>query len=569
MWYNMELNKKKIDYEGLLKKILIITMVASLLLIVVGPLLKLFETAFFKDGSFIGFDNFSKYLSDEGTKNSLTNTLYISTVTTVITLVLAFSYAYSLSRSNMRFKSIFKFLALLPIFAPTMMYGMSLVYIFGNKGLFTVLTGINIDIYGPLGIILSEIIYTFPQAFLILYVALRFSDNRLYEAGEALGASNLKKFWNVTLPSVKYAVISATFVIFTLSFTDFGAPKVVGGNYSVLALDVFKQVVGQQDMSMGATVGILLLIPTVLSFVIDKIANKKEQEMTISAKSTAYVIKKNTARDVICQSYCIIVALVFAAIIFMVFFSSIVKLWPYDFTLTLEHYKMESSIESGLESFKNSLIVAFLSALLGTMYTFVNAYLIEKVRDFKFLRRVAELISMIPMAVPGLVIGLSYIFFFNSKENPFNFIYGTIWILVLSNIFHFYSVPFLTSTTSLKKLDRELEWVGESLKVPFYKIIGKVTVPLSIEAILENFMYFFTNSMVTISAVIFLYTPAIKLSTVTVVNLDDSGATSEAASLASLIIITNLIVRFIYEMVVKYIGKRKERLQGGFENEVM
>ena len=290
---------------------------------------------------------------------------------------------------------------------------------------------------------------------MVLLVSFSYADNRLYEAADVMGTSTLKKFATITLPGVKYGLISSVFIAFTLSFTDFGAPKVVGGNYNVLATDIYKQVVGQQNFTMGAVVGIILMIPAILSFIVDRMTQSKNQG-TVTSKSVDFRIRPNRKRDTAFLLYCIIINLGIFMIIGSVFFASV--------------------------------------------FVFINAYLIEKTRKAKLIRQGAYFLSLIPLAFPGLAIGISFIFFFNVKGNPLNFIYGTMWILIFANLVHFYSVPFVTATSSLKKLDKEFEIVSESMKIPFYKTFFKVTVPMCVPAILEIFIYFFVNSMVTVSA---------------------------------------------------------------------
>ena len=199
-------------------------------------------TSFYdKDGAFIGVANFSKYFTTPTLVQSLQNTVWVSGATTIIAVTLAFAYAYAIARTNVFGKRVFQYVALLPLFAPTMMHGIALTYLFGNqglvtKGMFGLFEGIQIPLYGPVGIVMAEVMYTFPQAFLILLIAFQGSDYRLYEASNMLGASKTKQFLTVTLPSVKYGLISAMFVVFTLSFTDFGAPKLLVGNIMYLLL---------------------------------------------------------------------------------------------------------------------------------------------------------------------------------------------------------------------------------------------------------------------------------------------------------------------------------------------
>jgi ABC-type Fe3+ transport system, permease component len=183
-----------------------------------------------------------------------------------------------------------------------------------------------------------------------------------------------------------------------------------------------------------------------------------------------------------------------------------------------------------------------------------------------WLRQATYAMSLLPMALPGIVIGLSYAFFFNkltfdipiigTVENPFNWIYGTMVIIILANVFHYYSVPFITATAALKKLDNEFELVSESMAVPFYKTFFSVSVPISILAIMEIMMYYFVTAMVTVSAVIFLYTSETKLSSVAIVSMEDNGDIASAAAMSMLIILTNIVVRIIYELSTRVIRKK-------------
>ncbi|WP_338627111.1 putative 2-aminoethylphosphonate ABC transporter permease subunit [Clostridium baratii] len=548
------------DYEELLKKILIIIMVTLLVVFILIPVtMLLFTLTKDKSGNYIGFKNVIEYLTSLGFRLSLKNSLFISSISTIISIILAFLYAHGITRTNIKLKGIYHSLALLPIFAPTMLYGIALIYLFGNKGFVTMNLGTNLELYGPFGIIISEIIYTFPQCFLILYMALKNTDNRLYEAAETLGTSKIKQFFYVTLPGIKYSLISAIFVAFTLSFTDFGAPKIVGGSFNVLATDIYKQVVGQNNIPMGATVGMILIIPSLISFIIDRITNNKVKNSTANGELSPFKIKENKLRDGLFFIFNSLIALAFLIMIIVVFLAAFIKIWPYDLSLTLDHFNLNTGSSDGFRSYLNSIIVALLTAIIGTIITFINSYLIEKVKEFKILRNISYFLSIVPLSLPGLVIGISYIVFFNNPNNPFNFLYGTVAIVVIGNIIHFYSVPFISSTSNLKKLSNNFEEAAKTLNIPFYKTILKVTIPMSLEGILENFMYFFTNSMVTISAVVFLYSPKFMLATISIVNLDDAGNTAGAAALASLIILTNIIARIIYECLIKLIRKNKEK----------
>ncbi|MGE5703586.1 MAG: putative 2-aminoethylphosphonate ABC transporter permease subunit [Clostridia bacterium] len=558
--------RQKMGRDEWLQKILIAAMVITLFVSVMLPLGDLFSKVFIDEtGHFIGLSNLVHYFSTPALTVSFTNTLYISMVTTVISVTFAFLYAFALTRTAIRGKGFFRYVALLPLFAPTMMHGIALTYLFGNQGLVTngffgLFEGIKIELYGPVGIIISEVIYTFPQAYLILAASLMFADYNLYEAAETLGASKTRKFLTVTLPNVKYGLVSAIFVCFTMSFTDFGAPKVVGGQYNVLATDVYKHVIGQQNMTMGATVGLILILPAILAFIVDRIVERK-QNSSITAKSKPYKISPHKMRDRLYFAYCSLVSAAIFALLITVVFASMVKVWPYDLSLSLNHFDFSMVAGEGMEPYWNSLTVAFYSAVIGTVITFMYAYLIEKSRFMKGIRLIGYFLSILPLALPGLVIGLAYIFFFNNPANPLNWMYGTIAILILANLVHFYSVPFITATSALKKLDREFELASESMGVPFYKTFLRVTVPMSLPAILEIAVYYFINAMVTISAVVFLYSADFKLASVAIVNMDDAGDVAPAAAMSVLIVLTNIVIRIVYELVTRRLRKRTEAWQ--------
>lgn len=549
---------KKARTQNSIQLLLLLISVVLLVILVVFPLLSLFSKAFQEqDGSFAGIQNFITYFTSPNLVSSLYNTLFVSGITALIAVFLASLYAYALTRTGVRGKNFFRFTAMLPLFAPTMMLAIGLIYLMGNKGLLTGL-GIILPLYGPFGIIVAEVIYTFPQAVMILMVSLSFADNRLYEAADAMGTSSLRKFTTITFPSIRYGLVSSFFVAFTLSFTDFGAPKVVGGNYNVLAKDIYKHVVGSQNFNMGAVAGILLMTPAILSFAADRILQSKHSG-TVNAKTVNYVIPKSKSRDILFTGYCVLINVVILGLMGTVLLASLVKIWPYDMSLTLQHFFFSSPATGGSGVFLNSIIVSVITAILGTCFVFMNAYLIEKVQGYKNLRRTISLLSIIPLAMPGLALGIAYIFFFSNSSNPLKFFYGTMWILVLSNLIHFYSVPFVTASSALKKLDKEFETVSESMRVPFYKTIFRVTIPMSMDAILEILLYFFVNSMVTISAVVFLYPANFKLAAIAIVNMEDAGDIAPAAALSVLLIITNILVRIAYEGAVKIIQNKKRK----------
>ena len=552
-------NKRRIS-DSKIQKCFLVFLVIALLVFILFPLISLLKNAFMDtSGSFVGISNFSKYIENPTLIASFKNSIFVSTISSLISLCLAFIYSYAITRTNIRFKNFFKTMGIFPLFAPAMLYGISLIYLFGNKGIFTII-GIEVPLYGPLGIIICQILFTFPQAFLILSVALSMADYRLYEAADSLGASEFKKFFKITIPGIKYSLVSSFFVSFILAFTDFGAAKIVGGNYNVLATDIYKQVVGQFNIPMGATVSMVMLIPVLIAFTVDKIASKK-QGMTITAKSMPYKIKENKFRDRVFLIACSFITLLIFILIFVSVIGSVIKLWPYDLSFTMEHYTFKGISGNGIKTYLSSLKISILTAIFGTIFVFFSAYMIEKVDKFPRMRQISYFLSMIPMALPGLALGISYITFFNSASNPLNFLYGSTTIMVIANIVHFYSVCFITSNSSLKMLDREYELVAKSINIPFYKVFFYVTLPMSITSILEVAVYYFVNSMVTVSALIFLYIPQTQTASISILKLEEIGYIGPSAAMAVLVFLTNIIVKLLYELTTKKLKTKTQKWQ--------
>ncbi len=529
-------------------------MTAVLICLIILPIAVLFARSLYDtSGNYIGFLNFNKYLSTPSMSSTVTHSVYISSVTMVISTVLGYGYAYALTRTNIRGKRFFRYIALIPLFMPTMTHGIGLVYLLGNKGLMTML-GLSVELYGPFGIILSEVIYTFPQAYMMLYVSLSYSDGRLHEASETLGAGPVRRFFTVTLQDTKYTVVNTMFVCFTLAFTDFGAPKVLGGNYNVLATDIYKQVIGQFNIPMGAVVGSFLIIPALLSFMADRFTQSRNSG-TISSRATQLKIRKSGARDAFYFIFCSLIALGILMLLGIITFSAFIKNWPYNLNFVLTNFKFDLST-GGLKSFTDSLIMSAITAAAGTAFVFVYTYFIEKGRPAKALKTTGKLLSLLPMALPGLVIGLSYILFFNNPDNPVHFVYGTVVILVAANVVHFYSVPYVTAASALKKLDGEIETVSESMNVGGAKTFFRVTLPICMPAVAEIAMYYFVNSMVTISALVFIYSAKFPIASVAISNMEDAGNYAKAAAMSVLIIATNVLVRSLYELIIYKLRKR-------------
>ena len=508
-----------------------------------------------KDGDFIGLANYNLYLQEPALFQSLYNSLFVAICSTVIVVILAFLFSYALTRTCMPFIGFFKLVALIPPLSPSILAAIALVYWFGNQGVLK--EGLlGKSIYGPIGIIMASVYWTFPHALIILTTSLSLSDSRLYEAAEVLKTSKLRAFFTITIPGARYGIISTAFVIFTQVFTDFGVPKVIGGNYNVLATDIYKEVVGMQNFQMGAVISMVLLVPAMIAFFIDRYSRKKQISL-LTARSVVFKPKKHFKTDMIMLAFCSALALIIILMIGMAQYGAIVKFWPYNLNFTLKNYNFEVA-GLGWDSFYNSVRLAFYAAVFGTIIIFVGSYLIEKLRINEGTRNVVQFFALMPMAVPGLVLGLAYIFFFNAKDNPLNFIYATMIILVVNTIVHFYTVSHLTAITALKQMDKEFESVSLSLKIPIYKMFWRVTLPVCLPPIFDISIYLFVNAMTTVSGVIFLYSYDTTLASVSAIHLDEQGEVAKAAAMAMLIVYVSVAVRLTHTIITKKVLRKTQ-----------
>ncbi|PSL15816.1 iron(III) transport system permease protein [Marinobacterium halophilum] len=550
--------KRGLDTETWLQRLIVAAGVLFLLIALLMPLTTMLVKSLQNTaGEFIGLSNFVAYFSNAALTQSILNSLNIAIWTTVIVVSTAFVFAYALTRSGMVGKKGFRILTMLPLFAPSLLPALSMIYLFGNQGILKDWLPVD-SIYGPVGIVMGLSFWAFPHALMILITAFSNSDARLYEAAKSMKTPPWRVFLTVTLPSVRYGLINTIFVIFTLTITDFGVAKVIGGQYNVLATDIYKQVVGQQNFQMGAVVSVILLLPALVSFIVERRV-QRHQSAQLSSRAVPLQPQKSPLRDALLALFCTLVCGFLLLVVGMAVYASFITFWPYNMELSLNNYRFDMMDGGGWASYFNSLQMSAWTAVIGTAVIFLVAYMSEKIKPMPTARKLLQLLAMLPMAVPGIVLGLAYIFFFNHPQNPFNAIYGTMAILVLNTLVHFYTVCHLTAVTSLKQIDGEFEAVSASLKVPFYTTLRRVTLPLALPSVLDISVYLFVNAMTTVSAVVFLYSADTTLASVAVLHMDEAGDIAPAAAMAVLLMLTSLAAKTLHWLISHQILQRTQR----------
>ena len=521
------------------------------------PIWSILQLSFFKGGQFgisnFTLANFHKYFTTSYTLKALWHSLYISTVTTIIVIVIVFFFAYAMARTTISGKTFFRNIIMMPLIAPSIVQALALIYLFGRNGLITAhLLKIEWNIYGSVGIIVSEVLYCLPHAFVILYTTLSAVDIRLDEAAESLGATPFKVFTRITLPSAKYGIFSAAALTFNLTITDFGNPVVIGGNYNVLATEIYAQVTNLYRFDLGATISIILLVPSLMAFMLNYYVSRKTFSM-ISGAAKPVIPPSRPLKKVSYTLYCYIVAFSIIVIFATVIIGSFVKIWPYDWSLTLDHYNFPSI--GGYSAIYTSVWVSLIVGICGSFITLVAGYVMETRKPF--FKQFIYLLSVMPAAIPGLVMGLGYILAFNK---PYYFFYGTPWIIVINIIICNFTLGILSSISNLRNIDPSVEEAAISLGGDTIRTFFRIIFPLSRVAFFQNFVYFFMRSMTTISAVIFLVSATVHLAAIEIIMLDNDGWTASANAMCTCIIVIVLGMLGVLQIVAKKTGTRPEGL---------
>ena len=343
---------------------------AALVLVVflLLPMGALLSHSVVDDAGHWSLQRFRDVLTAPGMADAAWNTLWVALVVTGITVPLAFLYAYAIQRSCMPFKGLWRMLGLSPLLGPSLVGAIAFIQWFGTQGVLKSWLG-DTSVYGPLGIVMATVFASFPHALMVLIVALATADGRLFEAADALGASRWRKFVTVTLPAAKYGLISAGMLVFAYSVSEFGIPKVIGGNFKVLAVEIYVQTVGQQNLGHGAVVALMLLMPVMLAYVVDRQVQRRQQA-SMTARAVPYQPKRDVARDGLLLLFTAMVATAMLAVLGMAVYTSFITFWPYNLAPTLGHYTYGLADAGVGNAYLNSLWIALLTAVLGTPFIF-------------------------------------------------------------------------------------------------------------------------------------------------------------------------------------------------------
>ncbi len=503
------------------------------------------------EGLTLGY--FTEIISGKDFGEMMRNSLFVSILSALLSTVLAFLIAYTLQYTNLPkiCKTVIRGITVMPMLLPTITYGFAIIYSFGKQGLMTKLFGRQLfEIYGKNGLILGFVIYTLPVAFTLIYNTMLYIDKKFSVVSRIMGDSSIKNFKNTVLVPMLGTLGAAFVQSFFLCFTDFGIPASVGGEYKVIASSLYGEMLGSiPNFHTGSVIALLMLVPSVVSIAV---LTWLERYNIRYQKISSVEIRKNHVRDsvfgVISAAVCVSILTVFSVIVIVPF----VKLWPYDMSFTLENV-IEGLKGSNLGSvYKNSLLVAFITAAAGVLLTYGAALITARSPLPKVAKKVIESLSLITNTVPGMVLGIAYLLMFTGTS-----LQNTFMIIIICNVIHYFSTPYLMFHNSLAKMNNSWETTAMLMGDTWVKTIIRVVTPNALSTIWEVFAYYFVNAMVTISAVVFLVGARTAVMTTKIKELQHFAKFNEIFILSLMIMLTNIAAKFIFQKLANKRSKKK------------
>ena len=505
------------------------------------------------NGVNVGFANYWTYCTTPGQMTALYHSVSVGLTVSAAVTALGFFLAYAFTHARVFGNRACRYVALLPLYVPSVFFPVGMIHLFGRNGLFAGLFGMD-DVYGRGGVVFGEIVFVLPHAYLILLATLEGVDQRLYRAARTLGASPWRRFHTLTVPHCRIGLARAFLVSFILTITDFGIPKVLGGDYSMLSTELYTQIIGLQNMGVASAIGVVMLVPSILVFAIDLFIMRTTPRFAQTDGND--VPQKSFGRDGAASLFAWGLAGVPAVIILAAIGVSVITFWPYDLSLTLDNYRFANSVY-GIRPFYNSAAIAAMAAVIGMIATFTGAYLVLRARVNRFLSFLFQGLSFLAFGIPGTVLGLAFVFAFNRTGAVFEYFYGTRLLLVFYCLIHFYAMGHLVSAAGLSDLDRHYEDAGKTLKVSRFSTFFRVIVPIRMHVALDVAFYFFINSMTTVSGMVFLFTPDNVPASVAMLHFTDTGYYGEAAAMGALVLAATLAARMAQEAIRWRCGKAR------------
>lgn len=517
------------------------------------PMISVLVKSFTGNGEAASLSHYVEVLTGRGFLRALGNSFAISICSALLATVLAFILAYTIHYTNVgkRYKWLIGKAAILPMLLPTITYGFAIIYSFGKQGLLTQLFGRQLfNIYGFNGLLLGYVVYTLPIAFTLINNAMGYIDKRFMIVSRLMGDSPLQTF-RMTIVIPLMGTLATSFIqTFFLCFTDFGIPASVGGQYEVVASVLYAEMLGSiPNFGNGAVVALVMIIPSVVSITVLHILEKYNVRYN---KISPIELKKGVKRDAVFAVLSGAVLVCALSMFAVMFVTPFIEEWPYRMNFTLEHVQAVFEDRQLYGVYVNSVMVALITALAGTLIAYGGALVTARSTVNGKLKKVIDSIALVTNTIPGMVIGLAYLFVFTGTP-----LQNTFPIIIICNIVHYFSTPYLMMKNSLSKMNASWETTAMLMGDSWVKTIVRVVTPNALSTLLEVFSYYFVNAMVTVSAVIFIAGARTMVITTKIQELQYFNEFNEIFVLSLLILFTNLIARAVFRRLAKMSESRQ------------
>ena len=529
-------------------KVIYVLVILLFLAFLAVPILRLLGKSFEGTGGLTA-ENYIAVLTGKGFGRALLNSLWISVCSALLATLLAFFLAYAIHYTNLkkRTKKVIRTLAVLPMLLPTITYGFAIIYSFGKQGLLTRLFGRQIfEIYGFNGLLLGDVIYTLPVSFLLILNTMSYIDKKFMVVSRVMGDKPFATFMGTVVRPLLGTLAASMGQCFFLCFTDYGIPASVGGKFDVVATVLYNEMLGSvPNFQNGAVVAMMMLLPSVLSI---SLLHYLERYNVRYNKISTIEITKNKRRDFLCGLASAVILLSILSVFAVIFVVPFVEEWPYRTNFTLSHVTEVFRDSSLLGVYKNSLLMAVLTALAGLITTYGAALATARSQLGRKWKSIIESIALVTNTIPGMVIGIAFLLIFTGTP-----LQNTLALIILCNVVHFFSTPYLMMKNSLEKLNSSWETTALLMGDSWAKTIFRIVTPNMRSTILEVFSYYFVNAMVTVSAVIFIAGARTMVITTKIKELQYYTRFNEIFVLSLLILATNLAVKGL----VGYLSQRE------------
>lgn len=540
----------------------LLAIIAAILVILVVfciyPIVRLLITCMTDTNGHFDLSSIQYVLKKTNIATALWNSIKLGIVVGTLSTIIGFIFAFSINRTTMKGKRFFHIIAMLPILSPPFVISLAVILLFGRSGVITKqLLGISgNNVYGFKSLVLVQTLSMFPLAYLNLKGVMESMDSSVENAARSLGAGRLKVFLSVTLPLSIPAIASAFLIVFAKSLSDFGNPQVIAGDYAVLSVSAYTQITGLYNLRTGSFMAASILVPSMLAFFIQKYWVAKKSFVTITGKPVGavdYIHEKKIVYTLF--AFCLLFTLAIVLFYGTVVWVSLVKTWGVDMSLSLKNYQFISRSGSGKKALKDTLLLSLIATPITAILGMGISYLL--VRKKFFGKKLMEVASMIPFAIPGIALGIGYVVSFNQKPLLLT---GTAAIIVVTLVFRTLSVGVEAGSNSLRQVDKSIEEASTILGANNFTTFTRVSLPIMKSALFSGLLNAFVRSMTSVSAIIFLISVKWNLLTVSIMSAIESNKLGLASAYCVLLMAIVLVAMTVLEFLVnRAFGRRSPK----------